>query len=257
MSKFTTRENALSCELAPLDNQVHKTDDPLPLGHLSYIFSGKKGSGKSTLILNLLKRKTSPYYRHFDNIFMVSPTAKRDPKFEKLIEELQRDGKFYDTLDETTINDIIEKIKTFNDKFLEEHPKKKPFNLILLDDCIHMMPTSTQQSTIQQLFTNQRHLKVSLFVATQKLNKLPTLCRANADLISFFPNDNRKEFECLENEWSIDPKLLKSVYEFAIDQPNSFLHISFFGRKPTFFKKFDRIIYDDSPKNEEKQNHSI
>jgi Cdc6-like AAA superfamily ATPase len=241
---FKTRENALSCELAPLDNQVHKTDDPLPEGHISYIFCGKKGSGKSTLILNLLKRKTSPYHRRFDNIYMISPTAMRDPKFDKLIEELQRDGKFYEELNEENINNIIEKIKAFNDKFAEEFPKKKPFNLLLLDDCIHMMPTSTQQSTIQQLWTNQRHLKLSIFLATQKLNKLPTLCRANADLISFFPNDNRKEFECLENEWSIDPKLLKSVYDFATDSPNSFLHISFFGRKPTFFKKFDRIILE-------------
>jgi len=248
MNRFSLRENALSCDLAPMDNQVHKTDDPLPLGHVSYIFCGKKGSGKSTLILNLLKRKTSPYYRHFDNIYMISPTAKRDPKFEKLIEELSRDGKFYDTLDETTINDIIQKITKFNEDFLEEHPKKKPFNLLILDDCIHMMPTSTAQSTLQQLFSNQRHSKLSLFLATQKLNKLPTLCRANADLISFFPNDNKKEFECLENEWSIDPKLLKAVYEFAIDAPNSFLHISFFGRKPTFFRKFDRIVFSEDDK---------
>jgi len=241
---FKTRENALSCELAPLDNQVHKTDDPLPEGHISYIFAGKRGSGKSSLLLNLLKRKSSPYYKHYDQIFLISPTAQRDPKFDGLVEELKREGKFYGELNEEVIKEIIARVTKFNDDFAQEHPKKKPFNLLICDDCLSFMPTSTQQSSFNQILTNSRHMRLSLFLTTQKLNKLPTLCRSNADLISFFPTDNRKEFECLENEWSIEPKLLKSVYDFATDSPNSFLHISFFGRKPTFFKKFDRIILE-------------
>jgi hypothetical protein len=34
------------------------------------------------------------------------------------------------------------------------------------------------------------------------------------------------------------------LYEFATAEPNSFLHISFFGGQPKFHKKFDQIIME-------------
>lgn len=241
MFKLSSSRNPLSGEIAPLDSQVVKTDEPLPQAHIVYIICGKRGSGKSTLLLNLLKRKNSPYHKFYDNIMMCSPTAGRDPKFDKLVEELQREDKFYDTLNDDVINDIVERLKQFNDEYAVEHPKSQPHNLLILDDCIHLMGTSNAHSSLNQLFSNGRHLKLTLFICTQKLNKLSTLCRSQADLITFFPNDNQKEFDTLESEWNIDPKLLKAVYNYATDEPNSFLHISLFGRRPQFFKRFDKI----------------
>ena len=236
--KISSKKNPLSSEIAPFDNQVVKTDEPLPQAHIVYILCGRRGSGKSSLMLNLLKRKSSPYHKFYDNIMMCSPTAGRDPKFDKLVEELNREGKFYDTLDDEVVTDIVEKLKVANDSYKEEHPKSEPHNLLIIDDCIHLMGASPM---LNQLFSNGRHLKLSVFICTQKLNKLSTMCRGQADILTFFPNDNAKEFETLENEWSIDRKLLKSVYDYATDEPNSFLHISFFGRRPQFFKKFDKI----------------
>lgn len=241
MFKITSHRNPLSGEIAPLDNQVVKTDEPLPQAHIVYLICGKRGSGKSTMLLNLLKRKSSPYHKFYDNIMMCSPTANRDPKFDKLVEELQREDKFYDTLNDDVVNDIVERLKQFNDEYAVEHPKSQPHNLLILDDCIHLMGTSNAHSSLNQLFSNGRHLRLALFVCTQKLNKLSTLCRSQADLITFFPNDNQKEFDTLESEWNIDPKLLKAVYNYATDEPNSFLHISLFGRRPQFFKRFDKI----------------
>jgi len=241
MFKITSHRNPLSGEIAPLDNQVVKTDEPLPQAHIVYIIAGKRGSGKSTMLLNLLKQKSSPYRKFYDNIMMCSPTAGRDPKFDKLVDELQREDKFYDTLNDDVVNDIVERLKQFNDEYAVEHPKSQPHNLLILDDCIHLMGTSNAHSSLNQLFSNGRHLKLTLFICTQKLNKLSTLCRSQADLITFFPNDNQKEFDTLENEWNIDPKLLKAVYNYATDEPNSFLHISLFGRRPQFFKRFDKI----------------
>ena len=54
MFKLSSSRNPLSGEIAPLDNQVVKTDEPLPQAHIVYIIVGKRGSGKSTLLLNLL-----------------------------------------------------------------------------------------------------------------------------------------------------------------------------------------------------------
>jgi hypothetical protein len=239
---FQVKTNPLSSDISPFDNQVNKSDDPLPIGNYNYIFCGKKGSGKSTLMLNLLKRKSSPYYRIFDKVFLCSPTAGRDEKFAPLIEELSEEGQFYDTLNDDVVDQIVRKLEASNEEFKKEHPKMTPRNLLIIDDCIHLLPSSIQHSSINQLFTNQRHMKLSIWICTQQFTKLNRLIRTNADLISFFPTDNRKEFQTLEEELSIDPKLLKKVYDFATDTNNGFLHISLAGRKPSFFKKFDKIL---------------
>lgn len=239
---FQVKTNPLSCEIAPFDNQVNKSDDPLPIGNYIYIFCGRAGSGKSTLMLNLLRRKSSPYHRIFDKVFLCSPTAKRDEKFAPLIDELSEDGQFYDAINDDVVDQILQKLEVSNEEFKKEHPKMTPRNLLIIDDCIHLLPSSMQHSAINQIFVNLRHSKLSVWICTQQFTKLNRLIRTNANLISFFPTDSRKEFQTLEEELAIDPKLLKKVYDFATDSNNGFLHISLAGRKPSFFKKFDKIL---------------
>lgn len=250
-----TEKNPLSNELMPLDSQVKRSDDPLPDSYVNYIIIGKKGSGKSTLVLNLLKRKSSPYYKNFDNIILISPTACRDPKFESLVKELEPDNKYYDELNDEIIGEIINKLNDFNDGFIkaqeeknEKRKKKKPIikpnNLLILDDCLHMLPKSNASSNINKIFTTSRHLKLSIWLLTQKYNKVNPLIRNNSDLITIFPTDNKREFESISDDWAIDKNKLDALYKFATDEPNSFLHISLFGNKPKFFKKFDLIKTD-------------
>lgn len=275
MSSLTTQPNPLSKELAPLDNQVIREETPLPVSAgIIHLFVGKKGTGKSTLALNLLKRKSSPYYQAFDNIYLVSPTASRDPKFEGLIAEIEEDGKFYSDLNDEIIEEIVKRVEDFNEEYIAEQMKdsdeeeemedpvfgkvqkrkakkktkkpkiiRQPNNLLILDDCLHLLPKSTQKSSINQIFTTSRHKKLSVWVMTQKYNKLNPLIRTNADLLTIFPTDNKQEFESIENDWSIPKETLDKVYTFATSEPNSFLHISFFGTKPTFYKRFDKINF--------------
>ncbi len=238
---FELTKNKLSNQIMPYDHQVKKSDDPLPRSAgIIWIMSGKKGSGKSNLILNVLKRKGSPYKKFYDNIFLISPTAGKDEKFKKFIGELEKEGKYYDTLDESIIDAVLKQVKTFNEDFDEGEEGRKPENLLILDDCIHLMPKSNTISNINQLFTTSRHNQLSVWVATQKYNKINPLIRANADLISFFRSDNRKEIATLIDDINVEKKLFEQIYEFCTNEPNSFMHISLFG-KIKFYKKFDKI----------------
>jgi len=266
-------KNPFSESILPLDKQLTRTDEPLPKSYITYCFIGKKGSGKSTLLLNLIKNKESPYYQSFDNIFLVSPTANKDDKFKFLMDEIEGEGKYYNECNDQVIQDIIDKVEKFNEEYIEEQIKesdseeedpvfgtikksahktkskkkkivRQPSNLLILDDCLHELPKSTQKSKINEIFTTSRHKRLSIFVVSQKYNKLNPIIRSNCDLITIFPTDNKLEFNSIENDWAIDKNKLETAYKIATEEPNSFLHISLFGNRPIFFKKYDKIVFE-------------
>ena len=193
------------------------------------------------MMLQVLKSKNG-YKKWFDNIYLISPTATRDSKFNKLCEELQRDNKCFSTCDDETVDEVINRLKDFNESFDEKEEGRKPHSVVIFDDCLAFLPKSTQKSRFNELITTSRHLKTSVWILTQKYNKVNPLIRANMDMLSFFRTNNKRELETLEDDVNIDKNMLHHLYEFATEEPNSFLHISFFGGKPTFFRKFDKII---------------
>lgn len=266
---FEIQHNELSDLLRPRDNQVQRQDEPLPVSNgVIWIMSGMKGSGKSTLMINSLS-KGSPYYQQYDRVYFCSPTASKDSKLDKLVSEVQGCSNYYDDFNNDIMGEILDKIKAFNEEYIrlqeesdsekedpvfgEKFKKKKkskkskvirqPHNLLILDDCIHNISKSSKDNHLNQIITQSRHFKTDVWITTQKYNKLPPIIRTNCDLLTVFKTNNSKEFESIENDWSIDHKLLENVYELASNkEPNSFLHISFFSGKPQFYQKFNKII---------------
>jgi len=215
----------LSKYLKALDNTVsYDNIDPIQKdNHNIYLIVGKKGSGKSTLLLNLLRSKKF-YRRHYNNIYFISPSAKRDDKFEKLCDELTQEDKCFDECDAETIKDIIQRIERDNDIFKEKQSKKKNkkkiHNLLILDDCISDLNKNAEiKNIVNKMVLNSRHLKLSIWVVSQKYKMISTAIRANADMLSFFNNHSDIEKKALE-ENGIDTSLLD-----RLDKPNDFLHI--------------------------------
>jgi len=238
-SGFTIEKSKLSDKLGALDHQVHLDDNPLPLNNnFIWIITGSKGTGKSSLMLQMLGSEMRRKYNH---IYLISPTSKNDPKFDKLVDELEEDGKYYPECNEANLTEIVESIKSSN----EDDKKNK--NLLILDDCIANLKGSSSKSILNKIITTTRHLKTTIIISTQKYVKLNNLIRANADLISIFATSNRKEYETIQDDFNIAPKLFKQVYDYAIgDGGHNFLHLKVLGGKPQFFKRFDRIILTKS-----------
>jgi hypothetical protein len=235
---LSVKPNKLSKKFSALDHQIKRSDDPLPkTGYIQHLIIGQKGSGKSTFIINMLKHKDA-YRKFFDNIFLISPTAKNDNKFDKLIKELDKVGNYYTECNEENVNEVLNKVLEFNDSFDEEEEKRKPHSLLILDDCIHDLPKGQQKSIINNIFTTNRHRKLSIWVASQKLKAISTLIRNQADLLTIWRTNEKVEREGIIDTWSIP----EEIYDFATADPNSYLHVSFFAGKPIYFKKLDRII---------------
>lgn len=237
--------------LGSLDNQVNYDNiDPLQKGnHNVWLIVGRKGSGKSTFVLNLLRKKQM-YRRAFDNIYLVSPTAQRDDKFDKLCEELSNEDKCFDECSADVLTDIRERVQKFNDEFLQKKsgkrgvPAKKPHSLLILDDCISDLNKGSEiKNVINKMVMNSRHLKLSIWIVSQKFKLISTAIRANADMLTFFNNKNDVERKSLE-EYGIDTKLLD-----LLDKPSDFIHFVLRGNPKSFINLKPILSVKDTKAN--------
>ena len=185
-----SKPSVLTKSLAPLDKQMKVSEEPLDdsIGRI-WLLSAMKGSGKTTIWYNVLHNKVSPWYQLFDKIWMISPTAKGDEKLKPLLDELQEAGQYWDHLSEKIMLEVYDAIAGFNHAFKTEtipqtlqekraglplilKNKRKPRNLLIFDDCMADMPSSTQKSVINRIFSTSRHWCTNIIVTTQKYSKL-------------------------------------------------------------------------------------
>jgi GTPase SAR1 family protein len=217
------------------DNQLVKSDDVLPMGSRIFGIIGPKGSGKSSIMLSLLTSKKSPFRKYFNNIFLVSPTAKYDDKMKPLQEEVDSEGKYWDALTEQTAQEIIEMIPDLNKGV------KKPQNLIILDDVTHSFPTGKKPNAISALFTNSRHLKSSIWVVTHKYTSMPPIFRNQMDCLFIFRTNSKVEIESFKRDLTCDEEMFEEKLKQATEEDHSFLFINLVGGKCKMYKRFDEI----------------
>ena len=228
--------SALTKALCPLDNQKDTTDSPLPLEACNYGIFGRKGCGKTSLLLNLIMKSESPWYKHFHRIFIISPTAKHDPKIMDLIKDIGQE-QYYETLSNEVLEDIIDKIEVIKKK----KKKEKKQYCIIYDDCIHLLKKCNMAN---RLATQNRHHQITNVYLLQKFTGyMNPLIRSNLDLISFFRTENEKELNSLLEEVNGNDKVLRQMYEFSTFEPYSFLHINMYSNPVKYYSRFDRIAF--------------
>lgn len=233
-------ESALSKALAPLDNQKDTKVSPLPSKPCNYAILGRKGTGKSSLILNLLERPESPWKKHFDLIFLISPTAMRDDKMKELVDDIG--DQYYQDLTNEVLQEIMDRIDAYTEERKNKKKKGKPAYCIIYDDCIHMIK-SKNAKLVTLLATQNRHRHVTNVYLLQKYNSMPTLIRANLDLVSFFRTDNKKELATFLEEQNSNEDTLMKLYEYATKEPYSFLHINNYYPTPVYYSRFTEIKF--------------
>lgn len=229
------KSHPLSAEMKARDNQLENSDDVLPMGSRIFAYIGPKGSGKTSVMLNLLTSKQSPFRKYFNNIVLVSPTAKYDDKIKPLVEELQPDGQYFEELSDGTAEEIIDLLNTRNEE------KKKTRNLVILDDVTQSFPTGRKPNKISALFTNSRHLKTSIWVVTHKYTSMPTLFRNQLDCLFLFRTNSKVEIESMKKDLNCDEATFEDNLMKATEEDHSFLFVNLVGGKCKMYKRFDEI----------------
>lgn len=212
-SKIKIRKFKFSC-----DDPDLSVPDPLPkVLNFFLLVCGRPGSGKTTLILNLICKRGKCYNRKFDRVFVFSPsltTMDEDP-FENLPPE-----QIHTELTAANMTAALESIADSGEKVL-----------FIMDDVINDMKRKEVQIILSRMLMNRRHLSgaggsASFIITTQVYNKIPAPVRKTASQIIIYHTKNKRELETIYDELITIPKPdFYQILSYCFDKRNHFLFI--------------------------------
>ena len=209
ISKFN-----FSCD--DIDESIPK---PLPqILNFFMLVCGRPGSGKTSLILNLICKRGKMFNKKFDKVYVFSPSllTMKDEPFGELPEE-----QVHTDLTIQNFNKALEDIANTGEKIL-----------FILDDVVNDMKKSMAiQTLLSKALMNRRHLagaggSVSFIITTQVYNKIPAPIRKTASHIILYHTRNKKEIETIYDELIVLPKDdFYEILKYCFDKRHNFIYI--------------------------------
>ena len=133
------------------------------------IFIGKRGTGKSTLITDILYHK-----RHLPSGIIVSATEEGNHYYSKFLPDLFVHSEYN--------KEVLEKIIQRQKKIINSKNKDRAGTFVLLDDCMYDKKF-LKDTVIRQCFMNGRHWKLFFMLSLQYCMDLSPELRTNADYV--------------------------------------------------------------------------
>ena len=209
ISKFN-----FSCD--DVDDTIPK---PLPqILNFFMLVCGRPGSGKTSLILNLVCKRGKMFNKKFDKVFVFSPSlmTMNDEPFGELPEE-----QVHTELTIDNFQTAIDSIANTGEKIL-----------FILDDVVNDMKKSMAiQTLLSKALMNRRHLagaggSTSFIITTQVYNKIPAPIRKTASHIILYHTRNKKEIETIYDELIVLPKDdFYEILKYCFDKRHNFIYI--------------------------------
>jgi len=237
----------MKCDKCITDAKGRSVAAPLMDTSHFYIISGASGSGKSNLIVNLLKsNKTTKDNKHkksyrnmFNNIILVSPSAhtiKDSP-----LENISNDQKF-DSISE----EVFELVDSMTDDAIQENKH----TLLILDDISSQLRMKENEKILNQLIKNRRHLNLSIWIVTHKSTDASPALRSNANLIFLFRPKTTREIDTIQSEYMMMSKqradeIMNAAYKDRYD----FLLLDTSLRTGSdfrYFRNYNELLIDEN-----------
>lgn len=189
-------------------------------------------SGKTNFLVNILCQDNPEFYLNDflgENIWLVSASIGTDDKLSKLIDfKLIPEENLMKKYNEDDLNDIYDEIE---EKFKEDVKNKEKVNyLIILDDisfsgCLK----NKTHGIINKLFSNGRHLNISVILTSQKYSDILTSARENMTMLIAF-NCSNKQLSLISEDvnYAVDNKTFHKKFRDATSKPHSFFVVNFF-----------------------------
>lgn len=249
MKKFQLEESNYSLKPVKFDCDNILGDhikEPFPDKSFFLMIVGKAGSGKTSLLINMINEKGSNriYKNCFDKILLVMPKNSRSSIKDNIFDDLPEDQTF-----EEFTYDVIDKVKETREEFdtleiEDKNKKRKKKNrnqLLILDDITATLKNITIQKSLVELCTNRRHYKLSIILLVQYLRAVPRPVRFQVTDLIFFKPSNRIDAKIIEEEYI---NLKKDDYDdltrFVWQTSHDFLFVK--KSDESYYKNLNKII---------------
>ena len=210
------------------------------LSSMSCLIVGSPASGKTSLVTSLLlSKKPKYYYKFFDSIDIISGSSAT-----LSLEDFGLpDEQVHSEYSEDILEEIIDRLRK----------EQNGCSLLWLDDVINEL--SVSDKTLNRAILNRRHTtqnsddkvrsELSIWISTQKFNRLPLRYRANITTFIIFPSSNHSEIKNIKDELlgDLTREQQDQVLNKCWSEPYSFLYVNTLAPKGhRLHCKFDRIV---------------
>jgi hypothetical protein len=232
VNDFELEENDMNIEPLKEDYVDEELEYPLPAIPFLWLWLAKRGSGKTTAMINLLIKWLKGV---FHVVYIFCPTFYADSKWRYI--KLGKDQVFR-KYDEDSVRDILEA----QIELIELVGKKKAPNILMIFDDLASDPkafSSVDRNALTEIAFLGRHYKVSSLLTSQKIKAMPKNVRTQADAVVAFRLPNEPEYKVFQEEYcQIYPPLFKQFYDtITKDKAYDFMYIKTKG-VGTYCKNF-------------------
>ena len=215
-------------------DEYPKIKHPLPKPPFCLALVAPTKSGKSNLIVNLLKNPYFGYDEIFEETYYISPTVNIDDTLKAISEDTdiikiddEDELRYLDDI----LNDIVKNQKA------KPKEEREPV-LIVLDDCLDYLKKSKK---LNSLPSYSRHYNISIIITTQIYNALPMGLRKNCSAYLIARIYNNKDLQNIEEEIGANFHDFKTNYDKATKEKYSFLFID--NRNIELWRNFDELLW--------------
>lgn len=216
------------------DHRLDTAKLPFPHALASFVsgfclvLNGASGSGKTNLLISLLKTKNKHNVRRsfkkiFDHVIVVSPSLKtvKDPIYDGLKHKFTKwDDETMDEVDAV----LDENDEREDDDDDDDAPER---TLLILDDCGSQLKGGKLEQRFNHLVKNRRHRHLSIIVVSQKFKDCTVALRSNLSHFIFFKPRNSYE--------------ASSIMEEMLNQPQKYMNEIM---DKLFSRRYDHVLCD-------------
>ena len=201
------------------------------INHLPHItiLLGRKGSGKTSLLIDLL-RTPGGYFKKYKRIIIISPTYVS--QHEKSWSKISREG--------------VEVFSLLSDQlltYIEQQSQSKEGLLVISDDQDEAWRKSVDHQIVNRMISNSRHSNLSFVFLSQSVVQLPTIIRRNCDVYVLFGACSYQEINLIYAEVStVQRKDFWDLFSKATSKPYGFLVVSIERGKIRFYDSFNQEL---------------